>query len=1681
MTRGSKNSFASPSTKSKMLEIVHYPLPRSRYAVTSCLTALVMAMGSSGAVHANPVDGTVAAGSATIGESGATLTVNQSSDKAVIDWRGFDIGASETTRFNQPSSSSITLNRVNSNSASHIDGNLTANGNILVINQNGVVFGAGARVDVNGLVVSTADTDNHDFMNGNGKVHLTKPGNPDAEIVNAGTISAKEAGLVGLVAPRVTNSGVITARMGHVGLASGDTATVDFYGDGLMEVALSDQVTKSLVSNTGKIKADGGTIAMTAASGRSIVDSLIANSGLLRAQSVSTKNGVIIIANAASNGRVMHAGRIDARGRRGTGGSVTLLADNVTLKSGSKIDVSGKIGGGSIYVGGAAHGANAASNAIGRNAQYTIVEAGATLTANAAVQGNGGNVVVWGDDTTVFAGDISAKGGILGGNGGFAETSGKKNLAVTGSVNLRALSESTGGGKTGTWLLDPANITIYGSGTAGTDSVNSFTVSYLETASATADINLVANNNLTLDMNNSGSTDSSLDAAAGRSIILTATSGNITSNSTGTLHTTGAGVITLTAGGTINLGTNAVTLNSGGNVTLSSVGNMTLGAITTSAGKTVSATVSGVGNAITTNGTIATGANGNITLISDDLNVNSDLSGTGILAMHTYGASNVLRVNFYSGDWSIDQSEINHFVDGWSSIVIGRADNTDGIYIGSSTFTDPVTFLNSYGIYENTATDTLTGTGNASFRFTGNNGWLYLYGSIVTAGGSVTADYTTYLPAASSIATHGGNITLPALSIGDAYSLNSGGGAIAINGTITDWGGSSGKLFTVNAGGGAVSFGDTVDGPFNLSVTGVGITTNGAWGNSDSLGNVTLASTNTPTLGAIKTISGKTVSINITGAGQNLAVGSINTGTGGSLYLSALGAITQTAALNVSNLYLGGASGAYTLTNSSNNIGTLAANTGSINLANGNHGLTVGTVNSVSGVTTSGDFAVNTGTGTFTNNQAVTVGSGHALTIDADDAAVNAALTGPGGTLTLETVSSGRPIYINFGITDNTNLNLVSAEISRFTDGWGNIVIGGASNGYIKANAMSWTDPVTFRTGGFEDYQTITGTGNASFHFTQAPTLYDTVSTAGGAITIDGTGFAGGDVHLTSNGGNISLYDLVIYNGNGNWIVNSGGGSIGVTSKIEQSGTSAAGKTVSLTSGAGTITLGGAIDGAFDFIVNGATINNSSAWGGSTALGNVTLTSVNSFTLPSITASSITARVTGVGSDITLGGNLSASATSGTTIALVSADDFFNSGNYTLTTAGTGRWLIYSQQPTDNNLGGLSGSFNRYSCAFNTVGTCAANATLGTTVAIPGSGNGLIYSYTPTVTATASSISALTYGDAAPNLTGYAYTVSGYLTGEGADTVTGTLTGTTAYAPGSNIGTYDITYSAGTLSSALGYQINYASNATAFIVNPRTITASLTGTVEKSYDGLSSATLANNNYALSTLYGTDDVYISHASGTYNTANAGSGKLVSVTGLALSGTKAGNYVLASTSASGNVGLVDQKSLVIQVADAVRLAGEANPAFTVSYNGFITGEDASVVSGLNVATSANSSSAAGMYQIVGSGAYAQNYAISYVSGTLTVQAKAVAPVATVVPNTVQVVSQNPWITALTTTYDTAMLAPPQGLMSIGSSPMKASGQFVNAQGNNTSSAQASFYMLLIDPRVANRFDLDNSVEF
>jgi len=413
-----------------------------------------------------PTGSTVQAGTVTITQPDANkLQITQGSDKAIIDWKGYSIGSQAWVNYTMPGAGSVSLNRVTGGDVSHIMGKLTANGTVMLINPNGILFGKGSIVDVGGLVATTANIRNDDFMAG--RMHFTQPGNPGGTVINEGQISIKQAGVAAFVAPGVANHGVIEAKLGTVSLAGANTFTLDLYGDGLVKIAVTDPVTvaalgegKPLVSNTGTINADGGKVLITAAAAKGLVDTVINMDGVVQARRVTQSADGTIVLDGGANGTVNVAGKLDVSAT-GTGvdaGKVTVTGEKVRLRATANINATAKIGkGGTVKIGGDFQGQGPTPQA-----KIVVIDAGALINVSATDSGDGGLAVVWSTDTTTFNGIIMAKGGELAGNGGLVETSGHY-LAVGESA---VIDTGAPKGTPGTWLLDPATIDIGDAGDA---------------------------------------------------------------------------------------------------------------------------------------------------------------------------------------------------------------------------------------------------------------------------------------------------------------------------------------------------------------------------------------------------------------------------------------------------------------------------------------------------------------------------------------------------------------------------------------------------------------------------------------------------------------------------------------------------------------------------------------------------------------------------------------------------------------------------------------------------------------------------------------------------------------------------------------------------------------------------------------------------------------------------------------------------------------------------------------------------------------------------------------------------------------------------------------------------------------------------------------------------------------
>ncbi len=263
-------------------------------------TALVCTLDGASAMDAMTLPGgeKVIGGDAGFDRSQkGVLNIKQGSDRLLIEWNeGFNIGANATTNFYQPGKDSIVVNRVISKNEdpTHILGNLNANGRVVILDRNGVIFGKDSKLDVGGLIASTGDINDKAFLKSKGK-NFTVENIADGKIVNYGHITIADAGLAAFDAPNVRNDGLIVARMGTVVMGNAKAVTFDLYGDGLMEVSAGKDFEGTKIVNKGKIDVGGGRVLLTTAMVDDVVHNLINVEKISKSDTFRVINGKIVL------------------------------------------------------------------------------------------------------------------------------------------------------------------------------------------------------------------------------------------------------------------------------------------------------------------------------------------------------------------------------------------------------------------------------------------------------------------------------------------------------------------------------------------------------------------------------------------------------------------------------------------------------------------------------------------------------------------------------------------------------------------------------------------------------------------------------------------------------------------------------------------------------------------------------------------------------------------------------------------------------------------------------------------------------------------------------------------------------------------------------------------------------------------------------------------------------------------------------------------------------------------------------------------------------------------------------------------------------------------------------------------------------------------------------------------
>ena len=345
-----------------------------------------------------PTGGQVVSGQSTISQHGNTLNINQTTQQSIINWQSFNVGSQGTVNFQQKNSSSVSLDRVVGGNLAQIEGRINANGQVYLVDPNGVIFGKGSEVNVGGLVASTLDIANADFNSGNLKFNRN---GATGTVVNDGTITVTAHGTAALLSPSITNAGIVTARLGNVVMAAGDAVTLSFNG-GSVSVQVNPATIAALIDNQQLIQAAGGQVIMTARAANALLGASINNSGTISASSLVSSGGTVkLVASTVSN-----TGTITADGT--TGGTVNVQADG-------EFDAFGAM---------SAQGSAGAGGNIDVNAQRSVMIVSATMAADGATTGGTVDMALGtsGNGGGYLSGTLSASG--ASGKGGTVEVTG---------------------------------------------------------------------------------------------------------------------------------------------------------------------------------------------------------------------------------------------------------------------------------------------------------------------------------------------------------------------------------------------------------------------------------------------------------------------------------------------------------------------------------------------------------------------------------------------------------------------------------------------------------------------------------------------------------------------------------------------------------------------------------------------------------------------------------------------------------------------------------------------------------------------------------------------------------------------------------------------------------------------------------------------------------------------------------------------------------------------------------------------------------------------------------------------------------------------------------------------------------------------------------------------------------
>ena len=331
-------------------------LKYSRKWKNSLTAGVLLALALGGTGYAMPAGGQIQSGQGAIAQNGKNMTVTQQSGKMAVDWTQFNIARDEAVKFAQPGRDAVALNRITGGQKSVIDGALSANGNLLLVNPNGVVFSKTATVDVGSLVASTAQLNDpfmKSFAGSTANLNLTIGEGNTSAILNEGTIAA-QGGLVALHAAQVENTGTISNPGGTVALAAARQLTLPADSDGKLNYAVDGELAQAKALNSGRIQADGGYVVMTAKSAQDVLGTVVNNTGTIEAKTLRKDEKGQILLDGGNHGQVEVSGTLDASGMEDgqSAGSIKVIGQKTIVHDDTNLIAQGNVDGGKIETSG---------------------------------------------------------------------------------------------------------------------------------------------------------------------------------------------------------------------------------------------------------------------------------------------------------------------------------------------------------------------------------------------------------------------------------------------------------------------------------------------------------------------------------------------------------------------------------------------------------------------------------------------------------------------------------------------------------------------------------------------------------------------------------------------------------------------------------------------------------------------------------------------------------------------------------------------------------------------------------------------------------------------------------------------------------------------------------------------------------------------------------------------------------------------------------------------------------------------------------------------------------------------------------------------------------------------------------------------------------------------------------